>query len=651
MRQSNYNRKGFVVLVIIVCATLTSAFAFTSITKSEFTYDLKTFSSYDELASFLQDLSDNYSNGGGQIGLMESMDAAAPRSSEAKNTFSWEGDAGSVDYSETNVQVEGVDEPDIVKTDGTYIYVVAESSIFIVLAYPADEARILSEISFDDEMIPENLFVNDDRLVVLGSSYQYYNMDEYSKSEDSLYWWGGYSSTMIKVYDIGDRTEPELVRDVKVDGYYFDGRMIDDYVYVLASEYTYLYYLENSNNTRIPGMIVDGEKIDLPPDEIYYCDIPESPDTMTYVISFNVLDDHEDVTEKGFLLGNAQSIYVSRDDFYITYTKYNYNTFWGLQVDATSGNSVTTLIHRIAIHNGDTSYDAQGEVPGSVHDQFSMDEHDGFFRIATTEGWGDSSENNVYILDLDLEVVSEIENIAPGESIYSARFIGDCAYLVTFQKIDPFFTIDLSDPYNPEILGELKIPGYSDYLHPFDDDHIIGIGKDTVEPQEEEGWWSSRSFAWYQGLKIAMFDVSDFDDPKVLDQEIIGDRGTDSPALHDHKAFLFDRSKELLVIPVSVYVIDDEIKEQNEGYTGSTYGEFEFQGAYVYTLNLDGFDYKGRITHRDDDDLENDRWYYRSSSEITRTLYIGDVLYTVSDEMIKMNDLYDLDEINSVTLS
>ena len=279
-----------------------------------------------------------------------------------------------------------------------------------------------------------------------------------------------------------------------------------------------------------------------------------------------------------------------------------------------------------------------------------MDEYNGFFRIATTVHVWDSkmkSSNNIYILDTDLEHVSKIEGIAPGERIYSARFIGKKAYLVTFKKVDPFFTIDLSDPYNPKILGELKIPGYSDYLHPFDDNHIIGIGKDTVESY-------SSNFAWYQGLKIALFDVSDFNNPREVSKVIIGDRGTDSPALHNHRAFLFDREKELLVIPLSLYEISDEIKEQHDGYTANICGKFTFQGAYVYKLSIEnGFEYRGRVSHMDEEEFqENEQYWYRwsSPSYIHRSLYIGDILFTISDKMIKINNLEDLNEIKSVEL-
>ncbi|GAF69267.1 unnamed protein product, partial [marine sediment metagenome] len=411
----------------------------------------------------------------------------------------------------------------------------------------------------------------------------------------------GDSKAVINIYDISDRENPVVEKEIEVDGSYYDARMIGDYVYVIITEYSSnIYRTMNGNVTLcIPEITIDDDTKQIPPDQIYYVDVPELSETMTHVLSINILDG--ETNQKSFMLGSSQSMYVSQNNIFLTSQHYEYIN--PLE-DFTGGSRQTTILHKISIDAGDISYAAQGEVPGSILNQFSMDEHNGFFRIATTVGsvWDGQSTNNIYILDDTLERVSEIEDIAPGERIYSARFMGGKAYLVTFKKVDPFFTIDLSDPYNPQILGELKIPGYSDYLHPYDENHIIGIGKDTVEPDEGETW--GRDFAWYQGIKIALFDVSDFENPKEVAKIIIGDRGTDSPALYDHKAFLFDRERELLVIPIRLCEISDEIKEQNNGDTGSIYGEATFQGAYVYRLSLeDGFELKGRITHAEGEDL------------------------------------------------
>jgi len=278
-----------------------------------------------------------------------------------------------------------------------------------------------------------------------------------------------------------------------------------------------------------------------------------------------------------------------------------------------------------------------------------MDEYNNYFRIATTVGevWGGNSKNNIYVLDENLNLTGKLEDLAPGEKIYSSRFIGNRGYLVTFKKVDPLFVIDLKDPSEPKILGKLKIPGYSDYLHPYDENHIIGVGKEAIDADSELVQQRNLDFAWYQGVKIALFDVSDVENPKELSKVVIGDRGTDSYALQDHKAFLFDKSKNLLVLPITLAEIKGEKTADNQ------YGEFVFQGAYVYRLTLeDGFEFKGRITHYEDNEtfLKSGYYLYGGGFNIQRSLYMDNTLYTISNSMIKANNLDNLDEINSVNL-
>jgi hypothetical protein len=225
--------------------------------------------------------------------------------------------------------------------------------------------------------------------------------------------------------------------------------------------------------------------------------------------------------------------------------------------------------------------------------------------------------------------------------------MGERCYLVTFRNIDPLFVIDLSNPDAPEVLGELKITGYSSYLHPYDETHIIGIGKETVAERED--------FAWYQGVKISLFDVSDVNNPKEIgDPYVIGDRGTDSPVLWDHKAFLFDKSRNLLVIPVLVHEIDESDypeSEYPEGIPASAYGRPVWQGAYVFDISLDGgIQERGRITHIDNITDPEQGYYYYSPFAVERSLYIDDVLYTISQAKIMMNSLDNLDYINEVKL-
>lgn len=307
------------------------------------------------------------------------------------------------------------------------------------------------------------------------------------------------------------------------------------------------------------------------------------------------------------------------------------------------------------MNNGKLDYTGKGSVPGSILNQFSMDEDNGYFRIATTKGnlWDEGeniSKNNMYVLDSDLNICGSLEDVAPGERIYSVRFMGDRAYMVTFKKVDPLFVIDLKDPKAPTILGALKIPGYSDYLHPYDENHIIGFGKDTIELSNEGTWKGEGTTAYYQGMKIALFDVSDVNNPKEKFKEIIGDRGTDSELLNNHKALLFSREKELMAFPVTVMQI--ESGGNVKGNNTPAYGSFSFQGAYVYNVDLEeGFKLRARISHIDEEEYKKagDRWY-RSNMNVERIIYIGEDLYTISKGMIKANSMADMKEKGSILI-
>ena len=250
---------------------------------------------------------------------------------------------------------------------------------------------------------------------------------------------------------------------------------------------------------------------------------------------------------ESFLVGSATTLYSSPSNMYIAYQRTIPTQRWNEmrpalqeQIASPGYNQEGTIIHKFSMNNGKVRYVASGDVPGHLLNQFSLDEYEDHLRVATTvEGWTGSRAylfNNVYVLDDDMQTVGRIEYIAPDERIYSSRFIGDRLYLVTFKRIDPFFVIDLSDPARPGILGMLKIPGFSDYLHPYDKNHIIGIGRETAENQ-----WGGVST---EGLKLALFDVSDVNNPAMIDKVEIGVSGSDSEALRDHKAFLFDRDEE-----------------------------------------------------------------------------------------------------------
>jgi len=532
-------------------------------------------------------------------------------------------DVSTSDYSTTNIQVAGVDEADIVKTDGEYIYLVSGQKVIIVEAYPPEQAQVLSEIEL--EGTATGLFINGDRLVVFEEEMPYYDMPGVRESGIMPY----ISPTIsIKVYDVSDRVNPRLQRELSADGQYVSSRMIGDFTYVVINEPVY----EEEGELSLPKIHFGGKEREIPATDIYYCYVTDYFYMYTTIIAINTQNDDQEPTYETILLGASSNLYVSLNNIYLTFPVWG-KDMWGFEKSS---------IHRIHIEGDEIEFVASGEVPGMVLNQFSMDEYEGYFRVATTT-YERTSRNNIYTLDMELNIVGSLEDLAPGETIYSARFMGERGYLVTFKKTDPLFVIDLKDSYNPEVLGELKITGYSDYLHPYDENHLIGIGKETVEAEEGD-------FAWYQGVKISLFDVSDVNNPVEIGKEIIGHRGTDSPVLRDHKAFLFDKSRNLMVIPILVAEIDKA--EYPEGVPSNARGEPVWQGAYIFHISPDaGLRLEDRITHIENlDELEKDYRYFYSSFSVERSLYIDNVLYTISEAKIKMNSLENLDYINEVQL-
>ncbi len=577
---------------------------------------IRRFASYEELQDFI-----NTNAQDTKFHWRDVFFTPAPESGEGANF-----DISASDYSTTNIQVAGVDEADIVKTDGEYIYLASGNRTIIVKTYPPEQAQVLSEIELEGTVV--GIFINRDKLVVFEEDMPYYpyygNLPPVKES------YIGYISpkTSIKVYDVSDRENPRLQRELSADGQYVSSRMIGDYAYVVINEPVY----EQDDELNLPRIYFGGNETEIPATDIYYCGVSDYFYMYTSIIAINTQNDDQEPTYETILLGASSNLYVSLNNIYLTFP------VWGEDV----GDFQKSSIHRIHIEGAEIEFVASGEVPGMVLNQFSMDEYEGYFRVATTT-YEETSRNHIYILDMALNITGSLEDLAPGETIYSARFMGEKGYLVTFKKTDPLFVIDLKDPYNPEVLGELKITGYSDYLHPYDENYLIGIGKETVEAEEGD-------FAWYQGVKISLFDVSDVNNPREISKLEIGDRGTDSPVLWDHKAFLFDKLRNLLVMPILEAKVD--VTKYSEAEIAWAYGEPVYQGAYVFDISIDnGLQLRGRITHIDDPSaLEQDYYYYYSPYSIQRSLYIDDVLYTISDAKIKMNNLENLDYINEVQL-
>jgi uncharacterized secreted protein with C-terminal beta-propeller domain len=584
---------------------------------------MATFDSFGQLQDFLQKRSQPqgwYSyrdaNGGVTLFLSPSTMGAAPEATFAGDA-KLQQTVSDLEHSTTNIQVTGVDEADSVKTDDHgYIYLITGNNVTILKGYPPEEAQIVSVITLTD-MSPLGIFINGNRLAVLGGKYNTAQTSSYD------FRWSYFTdtSTYAKVYDVTNRSKPNLLNTYTTSGSYFNSRMIGEYVYLVASTPAY-YTLEvlpgfTTDTVNLPKIGSDGNSKEVAATEIHYSNTTDTYYMFTTIMAINVQNAAEELSHKTIMTGGASAMYVSMNNVYISYPA-----------------SDKTSIYRVHIENSTIIPEAQGEVPGSILNQFSMDEYNDYFRIATTT-WTETQKNNVYVLDMNLTIVGSLTDLAPSEHIYLARFMGNKCYLVTFVSIDPLFVIDLSNPTKPIVLGELKIPGYSDYLHPYDENHLIGVGKHTVEA--DQGF-----FAWYQGVKIALFDVSNVSNPLQIANYTIGERGSDSPVLRDHKAFLFDRQRNLLVIPALVAQIDrSEYPGEIPPYA---YGKPVWQGALVFNVTLEkGFLLKGGVTHIETTaEKENSNYY------VQRSLYIEDTLYTVSNVKVKMNNLQDLAPIKEI---
>jgi len=644
--------------------------------------EIKKFSSAAEIRQYIEENTklaaeeegESYTTG---IGLSRDVAVAAPQAAvaeSAKSTATSLSSAGAGDYSTTNVQVAGVDEPDFAKNDGRYIYLISGETLTIVDAYPAFSAAVVSETAIDDA--PKELFVSGDRLVLFTTGREpLADSDSPSASprmKSIPYYWSSSPVTHAVFYDISNRKSPVVVKDYTIDGDYTDARLIGSNLYLVTREQVYSH---GSEDFAAP-VVRESGKIIVSPD-VWYFDNPERQYAFTTITSFDVNRANEK-DAKTYLVGSGNILYVSQDAIYISYQKHHnvYRTRSAAgQVIAsddrvvTSGTSSgisspvlwqdfnkmsetekqaiiaelksaedekiqkkeidqsTTAIHKIAIDNGAITYIARGEVPGYLDSQFAMDEKNDNLRVATTSSvytnQGSYEYNNVFVLDAGMKTIGSLTHIAEQEKIYSTRFLGDRLYMVTFRRIDPFFVIDLSDPTSPKILGKLKIPGYSDYLHPYDSNYVIGLGKETATND-----WGGVSA---QGLKLALFDVSDVEHPRQVGKVEIGDAGSDSAALSDHKAFLFDKAKNLLVIPARV-VRQDVAQNASVTRPGIWYG------AYVFGVTPDsGFVLRGTVKHGTGD---SGYYYYGSSkNEVKRSLYIGDTLYTLSSAKILASSL------------
>lgn len=556
-------------------------------------------------------------------------------------------EGGSASYSGTNVQVLGVDEPDMVKTDGERIVVLSEG-VLIVADVSGDEPRVLSRLQVGDLAV-QNLFLSGDTVLMFGSAW---NWGPTPLIEGDAEFAPSYQTPTLQIIEVDISGDAEIIRKMTIDGSFLSARMVDDSVRLVLSsgpvgfEWSYpsgsglraerkaieenkQIILDSTEENWIPYYIVTNADGDVTSEgSLFDCDRASHPDefsglNMLTVITIDIVDGLDVVDSTG-VLANGDTIYASSDNLYVATQNWRTWQFARLGAEENEIDSVSTDIHKFDITDPrETTYVATGRVQGYLLNQFAMDEHNGYLRVASTSQpawWGgdqSDSQSMVTVLSEDgaeLTEVGFVDGLGKTEQIYSVRFLEDVAYVVTFRQTDPLYTIDLSDPRKPEVVGELKILGYSAYLHPLGDGLLMGVGQDANDEGRVEG------------SQVSIFDVSDPANPRKIDQVTLS-KGSNSSVEYDHHAFLYWGDTGLAMIPIQQWWWDSE-------------KESVFFGAIALNVGEDGdLSEIARITHPGG---ERDEWDWRA--QITRSIVIDDYVYTISAKGILKSDLDSLEE-------
>ena len=535
--------------------------------------EFKQADSEEELYKTLQELekqTGSYARGG-DVMLLEESAEITTMDAGAADTAANQKVTGEADYSQTNVREAGVDEGDVVKTDGSYLYILKSSGSVRIVDIRGTKMKEIAEIQPEklNESI-EDLYLDGDRLMLVTTGYES-SMEE---AESDMYTVNRYQYTALTVYDITEREHPEVTGRITQEGDYRQSRKNGDYVYLLTQ---YTPSLGDSFEDSSVMPLVNEQKLAI--SDVYLPDQTSQPD---YLVASGInIQDPENVISSKAIVSGAADFYMSSDNLFICNNNWN------------DGKSSTEIL-RFACEDGEITAGAMCELPGFLNDTFSLDEYQGYLRVLLTED-SNGESNSLYILDADMQVTGAIRDLADGETIRSARFMGTIAYFVTFRQTDPLFCADLSDPDNPQILSELKLTGFSSYLHPYGDYLLLGVG---YEAEEETGSQT--------GVKLSMFDISEPSQVEELDKYVI--KGASYfPSDYDYKALLADGEKNLIG-----FVCDGE-------YLVFSYDEEKgFQNLLTYTMS---------------------DWEYWDGDASCRGVYAGDEFYIVDQDEVLCFDM------------
>ena len=571
-----------------------------------------------------------------------SMDSISPNISGSMEQGIKDTETSSKDYSTTNIQVENVDEADIIKTDGDYIYSISEDNVIITDVKNPEEIQIVAKLQLKNGSIPEDLMLYQNKLVVISTDN---NNSGYNNN-----------NTIVSIYDITNKETPRIIKYYELYEPYYTSRCIDNKLYVIASG-----HLRKEDNKMITYYTEDYEQKEIGFDHIQYLkDLKTNQQTLISMVDLNKPE--EDVHINSYLM-DISNAYISENNIYLLDQEFENNIvapisslfgWWGalgpnkyMEENFGEYGTYTKIFKFNILENGAVQYANRTKVKGKTINQYSIDEYEGNLRVALYDNDG----SKIIIFDQNLNEIGRTPNLAKRENMYSSRFMGDKAYLVTYKTMDPLYVIDLSNATKPKVLGELKIPGYSTYLHPYDENHLIGIGMETEETVNRD--YSGKvisTTAKIVGMKMALFDVSDVNNPIQISSVVIGDSRTSSAILTNPKALLFSKAKELIAIPVNNYQTDFEISNNSNNYDSIIDSYINYNKPYISEgYAVYGIKLKGMIEHEKEENYSYSS-YYRNTTNLLRGLYIDQNLYTVSENQIKVNDLETLKLLDEIDI-
>jgi len=622
------------------------AFSFTGCAELlgiETTEELPTFKDFEELVAYMENTANGYGYMRGGMGVPEMAMAEDTQAGDSSKNSS----EGS--YGETNVQVEGVDEADVIKNDGRYIYFIAGNRLVIVDAQDPANMSVAGKIVLDEGSGFAEMFLDGDTLTTIGYTYDEMPLVNYKSEEGEDILPGRYmpvrNYTFAKVYDLSDISNPVMTREYKIEGYMLSSRMTGGKLYLVTNKWAYFYMTDGVVRAEdVLPYKYDSEKDEdttmIAPDEISY--LPNPVDNSFMNISVMDVDSSKAVQVET-VMGGGSTIYMNTQALYIVKPVYYFFPavleMEGSSDDTTSSEAQEpeepkTQIFKYNLTANSVKYAGTGEVRGDVLNQFSMDEYNGFFRIATTLWTENGTINNVFVLDSNMNNVGSVENLAPGERIYSVRFSGNTGYVVTFRNMDPLFVLDLSNPSNPKVTGELKIPGFSNYLHPVGDNYLLGVGVDTREvyTKDENGKEIVTGFET-GGLKVSLFDVSDPYNPREVDVLVIGKQGSYSEAQYNHRAFTWWPEKNVAMFSAQIN-------------NSEKYGDWNSwtEGAVIVDVNNGRLALKGILPAAQ----EGVYWSFYTPSRVT---YINNAVYYLQYGKIRTFDFNTLQMIGELQVA